>query len=380
MKQRASILAAISLAVGLTMASPAFAAESSNNNTTVTGWYQDGNDWYYADENGAILTGFITDNDSRYFLDLSTGKMHTGWLDTNGTWYYFDPKTGVMQTGWLKDKNGTYYYFNEDGTMASNTWIGEYWLRADGSWDPKQTGGVHSKELSASGLSHQKNGWVCKNQNGQLVRNDWRFLNGNWYYFGDNAYAVKGWQYIGAYKYYFNEETYALVQNLDGILPIQPSYQITVDRTRCQVTVYAPDGDNGYIIPCRTFLCSPGKNTTPTPAGTFSTTNKYRWHTLMGPSYGQYCTRIGGMGILFHSIPGNSRNIYNVSPSKFNKLGEPASSGCIRMTVADAKWIYDNCALGTIVTIGDSLPAPFDKPAGIKIPEGQNWDPTDPAI
>ena len=37
-----------------------------------------------------------------------------------------------------------------------------------------------------------------------------------------------------------------------------------------------------------------------TPAGTFYTPAKYRWQTLMGPSYGQYCTRVHGES---YSIP-----------------------------------------------------------------------------
>ena len=50
------------------------------------------------------------------------------------------------------------------------------------------------------------------------------------------------------------------------------------------------------------------------------------------------------------------------------------------MTVAGAKWLYDHCVSDTTVTVGDNLPAPFDKPAAIKIPETQNWDPTDPEV
>ncbi len=50
------------------------------------------------------------------------------------------------------------------------------------------------------------------------------------------------------------------------------------------------------------------------------------------------------------------------------------------MTVADCKWLYDHCPSGTVVTVGDNLPAPFDRPEAEKIPEGQDWDPTDPEI
>ena len=100
----------------------------------------------------------------------------------------------------------------------------------------------------------------------------------------------------------------------------------------------------------------------------------------MGPSYGQYCTRIVG-GILFHSVAGYNYTSYNLPASEYNKLGQPASHGCVRLNVRDAKWIYDNCGLGMTVVIYDSsYPGPLGKPATIKIPASQNWDPTDPNV
>lgn len=332
------------------------------------------------------LTGAILFGES---MTAFAGAWKSGEEPNQSRWWYdFGNDTYAMNGWYWLDGNldgiEECYYFDAEGWMLSDAITPDgYMVDANGAWTEHgvtQTRSVYEAEILASGLIRQEAGWGCMNEDGSPVRNDWRSLNGNLYYFDDNGCAVKGWQYIGEYKFYFNENTYDLVQNLDGILPIQTSYQIVVDRVRCQVTVYAPDGDNGYIIPCRTFICSPGKSTTPTPAGTFATTAKYRWHLLQGPSYGQYCTRIGGRHILFHSVPGRNATSYNLSAHKYNMLGEPASAGCIRMTVADAKWIYDNCGIGTVVTIGDNLPAPFEKPEGIKIPEGQTWDPTDPAI
>ncbi|MCI6997620.1 MAG: L,D-transpeptidase family protein [Eubacterium sp.] len=187
-----------------------------------------------------------------------------------------------------------------------------------------------------------------------------------------------GWQYVGKYKYYFKSNG-AMLQDLDSVIGRQSSYYITVNRRTCQVMVYAKDGANGYVIPVKTFACSVGLPGTPTPTGTFNTSAKYRWHELMGPSYGQYCTRIVG-GVLFHSVAGSNMTSYNLSASEYNKLGSPASHGCVRLCVRDAKWIYDNCALKTTVAISDSAYAPFDKPATIKIPASQNWDPTDPNV
>ena len=87
--------------------------------------------------------------------------------------------------------------------------------------------------------------------------------------------------------------------------------------------------DQAFLVSCG------GANT---PAGTFYTPAKYRWQTLMGPSYGQYCTRVHG-GVLFHSVWYYEKNPSTQSTVQFNKLGQTASHGCIRLSVGDAKWI-----------------------------------------
>lgn len=100
----------------------------------------------------------------------------------------------------------------------------------------------------------------------------------------------------------------------------------------------------------------------------------------MGPSYGQYATKIVG-GIYFHSVAGYNKTSYNIYASDYNKLGKPASHGCIRLCVRDAKWIYDNCKIGTTVTIDDkSDGCKFAKPTLKKIKSYQHYDPTDPNI
>ena len=68
---------------------------------------------------------------------------------------------------------------------------------------------------------------------------------------------------------------------------------------------------------------------------------------------------------------------------EYNKLGNGASAGCVRLAAIDAKWIYDNISSGTVVKIYDSdeLPPGVVKPTAIKIDENdvrRGWDPTDP--
>ena len=58
--------------------------------------------------------------------------------------------------------------------------------------------------------------------------------------------------------------------------------------------------------------------------------------------------------------------------------------GCVRLTVEDAKWIYDNCKPGTSVEFySNENPGPLGKPETPKISEYEeyrDWDPTDPDV
>lgn len=157
-------------------------------------------------------------------------------------------------------------------------------------------------------------------------------------------------------------------------------YLIKVNRYHNTITVYAKDETGKYNEPVKAITCSVGKKGTETVLGTFKTKEKYRWKLLMGDVWGQYSTRIVG-GILFHSVYyyGNC-NPSTLAVKEFNKLGTAASHGCIRITVEDAKWIYDNCPVGTTVIIYDdkASPGPLGKPETIKLPVTVRWDPTDP--
>lgn len=157
-------------------------------------------------------------------------------------------------------------------------------------------------------------------------------------------------------------------------------YYIKVNYVQNVVTVYGKDENGNYTKPVKAMLCSTG-SATPT-SGTYSISSKYTWLPLFGGVYGQYSTRIVDH-ILFHSVP------YQVKGDKgsleyweYDKLGTSASAGCIRLTVQDAKWIYNNCISGTKVEFyADSNPGPLGKPTAQKISsevEVRNWDPTDP--
>jgi hypothetical protein len=158
------------------------------------------------------------------------------------------------------------------------------------------------------------------------------------------------------------------------------TYYIKVNRQQNCITIYKKDSSGNYTVPVKAMACSVGLNGQ-TPTGTFSLGGQYRWHELMGEVYGQYCSRITG-GVLFHSVFYSDTDPSKLYYTAYNKLGTTASHGCVRLTVADAKWIYDNCGSGTKVTIYDSSEVgPLGKPTTMTISASspyRGWDPTDP--
>ena len=62
------------------------------------------------------------------------GAMQTGWQLIDGSWYYLGSAgDGAMKTGWQKI-NGNWYYMYGSGVMASNAWVGGYYVDESGVW------------------------------------------------------------------------------------------------------------------------------------------------------------------------------------------------------------------------------------------------------
>lgn len=160
---------------------------------------------------------------------------------------------------------------------------------------------------------------------------------------------------------------------------VNAPYYIKVNNQANVVTVYKKDSHGKYTVPIKAMLCSIG-NATPT-SGTYTISDKYTWRLLEGNVYGQYACRIVG-SILFHSVPYEQKDKSTLEWWEYDKLGTKASAGCVRLTVEDAKWIYNNCIPGTKVEFySESAPGPLGKPTAKKISsdeEVRRWDPTDP--
>lgn len=163
-------------------------------------------------------------------------------------------------------------------------------------------------------------------------------------------------------------------------------YLVKVNRACCTVTVYQRSASGEYDAPVIAFPCSVGRAGEETPLGTYQTQDRLDWGYMVDGTYARYFIRVVG-GILFHSVPYYSMDISDLEWPEYNKLGSPASLGCIRLCVRDIYWLYTNCPYGFTTIIYDDYddPGPLGKPASPGAVYGydendtskRGWDPTD---
>ncbi len=151
--------------------------------------------------------------------------------------------------------------------------------------------------------------------------------------------------------------------------PTPVPYAITVDVANQVTTVYGLDENGEHTVIVRQMLCSTGTKSNPSDPGDWVLTGrKAKWCYF--PKWGghaRYWTRINS-SIAFHSVIYNAVDTKALAKSSYKNLGKRVSHGCIRLTVADAKWIYDNCGEGTVVSIVEDMPADPELRASLKLP------------
>ncbi|NMM99498.1 peptidase [Bifidobacterium sp. DSM 109958] len=132
-----------------------------------------------------------------------------------------------------------------------------------------------------------------------------------------------------------------------GVQPNLADYpDITVDVSLADQMVYVRSaGTEIYRMVASTGIDDS------TPHGTFVTNGDRddHFYTARDHMGGDYWTRITGV-YLFHSVP-TREDAGDYIEDQAVLLGEPASHGCVRLTVADAKWVYEQLPKGTRVTI-----------------------------
>ena len=159
------------------------------------------------------------------------------------------------------------------------------------------------------------------------------------------------------------------------------AYYIRVNRSANVVTVYTAGDDGRYSVPY------PGhgvllRRLRDAAGGTS------RWTAgIAGSGWGWWAVcpvstarRSTATTCSTPSLYGAVQQRGSLQPGSSTSWGTSCSHGCIRLQVADAKWIYDNKYDIAGVTIYDSDdPGPLGKPsAPLSAARYPGWDPTDP--
>ncbi len=140
------------------------------------------------------------------------------------------------------------------------------------------------------------------------------------------------------------------------LAPTPIPYFIEVDVNNQLIKVFRRDENLEFTDLHKIFTASTGTAKYPSDVGTWTLNGRRaRWATFptWGGGLAQYWTRINP-SIAFHSFLYSSNRSINMGSVR--ALGKPASHGCIRLTIQDAKWIYDNIKAGVEVWIHEDAP------------------------
>ena len=178
-----------------------------------TGWQEiDENCYYFASENGAMVTGWSDIDEARYYFSEDgiratgmvqvenktyyfgeTGAMVTEWMQLDGNSYYFSTEDGAMAVGW-NELDGKRMYFSEEGVLQTG------WLTLEGvPYYLAEDGGAVSGWVELDGVRH------FFNEDGSAVVGWYEDDTGR-YFFGEDGHPASGWLDWERKKYYLNED------------------------------------------------------------------------------------------------------------------------------------------------------------------------------
>ena len=152
--------------------------------------------------------------------------------------------------------------------------------------------------------------------------------------------------------------------------PTPIPFHIVVDVANQVTSVYGRDEKGDYTVVVRQMLCSTGKKATPSAVGDWVLNGRHATWCIFpkwGNSYARYWTRINS-DIAFHSPIYTAVSNTAMQIKSYKALGKRASHGCIRLSVWDAKWIYDNIGKGTVVSIVEGMEPDPELREALKLP------------
>ncbi len=124
--------------------------------------------------------------------------------------------------------------------------------------------------------------------------------------------------------------------------PSSTSYFIWIDTAHQRVNVFRGSNKKWRLV--KSMVCSSGKASTPTVKGNFTVGKKGGYFIADGGARCKYYTQIKG-NYLFHSVLYDNKGKYIID----NTLGVPVSHGCVRLSLENAKFIYNSIPTKTAI-------------------------------
>jgi lipoprotein-anchoring transpeptidase ErfK/SrfK len=245
-----------------------------------------------------VQKGWVTIGGKEYYASYNTGAapmkygaLLTGYRKIGAYYYYLNPANGAMATGLVKIGNKYYYFTPGTGRQVRTA----------------------NANVTANGNIYK----VLADMSLQYVRKAPSTAAAG----GKDAYGMDA----KAQKYSSSTR-----------------YLILVNKGKHNINIY--QGSKGkWTCIRRNIRCTIGKKSTPSPSGSWTLnhkTNKKHGYKDFSASTAFYATRISA-GNYFHSIlyRKGSRNPATAKV-KDGSLGKSKSNSCIRLPLADAKFIY----------------------------------------
>ena len=171
-----------------------------------TGWITDGENKYFADQNGVLYRNQIITFGNTWYYMGADGSVQKGYIKAaNGSLYYGDPETGMLKKSSWVETEGKRYYANERAELYENqiitfgnTW---YYMGADGSVQRgyiKAANGSLYYGDSETGML-KKSSWVeteekryYANERAELYKDQIITFGNTWYCMGQDGSVQKG--------------------------------------------------------------------------------------------------------------------------------------------------------------------------------------------
>lgn len=133
---------------------------------------------------------------------------------------------------------------------------------------------------------------------------------------------------------------------------IKPQARLWIKVSLGEQKVFIVEGKSVvYTMVASTGLDSPADDRTPRGVFYVQRERGLSFYSAKVGEGGRYWVSWLGHGTyLFHSVPIDRHG--KIIEAEARKLGRKASHGCIRLTLADARWIYEHIPEGTKVVIG----------------------------